>query len=179
MIGRPATASPDLIRTPDQRLRIYISSAFNEMQTEAEQACQAVRALRMTPVVFEGGARPHPPRELYQAYIQQSHVFIGVYGSEYGWVAPDLGISTLEDEYRMAAGMPRLIYVREAPARDSRLEALLEEIRRDAAVAYKYFSNARARLPIEDLSWCFQILRATDARRAAAFRLTSATLAAD
>jgi predicted ATPase len=142
MTGRPAIALPQLIRTPDQRLRVYISSAFDEMQAETEQACQAVRALRMTPVVFEGGARPHPPRDLYHAYIQQSHVFIGIYGAEYGWVAPGLGISTLEDEYRMAAAMPRLIYIREAPARDSRLAALLDDIRRDAAVAYKYFADA-------------------------------------
>src|SRR4051812_39455524 len=26
----------------------------------------------MTPVMFELGARPHPPRELYRAYLEQS-----------------------------------------------------------------------------------------------------------
>jgi hypothetical protein len=29
--------------------------------------------------MFELGARPHPPRELYRAYLRQSHVFVGIY----------------------------------------------------------------------------------------------------
>jgi hypothetical protein len=29
--------------------------------------------------MFELGARPHRPRELYRAYLAQSDVFIGVY----------------------------------------------------------------------------------------------------
>jgi hypothetical protein len=39
-------------------------------------------------VMFELGARPHPPRELYRAYLRQSHVFVGIYHQRYGWVAP-------------------------------------------------------------------------------------------
>jgi hypothetical protein len=40
---------------------------------------RAISALRLTPVMFELGARPHRPRELYRAYLAQSDVFIGVY----------------------------------------------------------------------------------------------------
>ncbi len=29
--------------------------------------------------MFELGARPHPPRELYRAYLAQSDVFVGIY----------------------------------------------------------------------------------------------------
>ncbi|HEY7138458.1 MAG TPA: hypothetical protein VIB48_25620 [Acidimicrobiia bacterium] len=33
-----------------------------------------------SPVMFELAARPHPPRELYRAYLAQSHVFVGIHG---------------------------------------------------------------------------------------------------
>ena len=74
--------------------------------------------------MFELGARPHPPRELYRAYLEQSHVFVGIYWQRYGWVAPDESISGLEDEYRLAAAMPQLIYIKEpAPEREEELQA--------------------------------------------------------
>jgi hypothetical protein len=63
--------------------------------------------------MFELGARPHPPRDLYRAYLEQSDVFVGVYGASYGWVAPDEEVSGLEDEYNLApASMPKLIYIK-------------------------------------------------------------------
>ena len=56
--------------------------------------------------MFELGARPHPPRELYRSYLAQSEVFVGIYGQSYGWVAPGSEVSGLEDEYLLAAGKP-------------------------------------------------------------------------
>ena len=38
-------------------------------------ARHAITRLRLSPVLFEIGARPHPPRELYRAYLAQSDVF--------------------------------------------------------------------------------------------------------
>ena len=61
-------------------------------------AREAIAALRLTPVFFEAGARPYPPRELYQAYVAQSDIFIGIYWQRYGWVAPAMDISALEEE---------------------------------------------------------------------------------
>ena len=54
--------------------------------------------------MFELGARPHPPRELYRSYLAQSDVFVGVYGDRYGWVAPGSEVSGLEDEYLLSGG---------------------------------------------------------------------------
>jgi hypothetical protein len=45
--------------------------------------------------MFELGARPHPPRELYRAYLRQSHVFVDIYHQRYGWVAPREEISDI------------------------------------------------------------------------------------
>jgi predicted ATPase len=102
--------------------------------------------------LFELGARPHPPRDLYMAYLEQSHVFLGIYWERYGWVAPEMDISGLEDEYELATGKPKLIYVKSpAPDREGRLTGLLDRIRSDESVSYKKFSSAaELRRLIED-----------------------------
>ena len=61
-----------------------------------------IERLALAPVMFELGARPHPPRSLYRAYLEQSDIFIGVYWESYGWVAPGEEVSGLEDEYNLA-----------------------------------------------------------------------------
>ena len=65
------------IRTPDQRLRVFVSSTLAELADERRAVSRAISTLRLTPVMFELGARPHPPRELYRAYLAQSDIFIG------------------------------------------------------------------------------------------------------
>jgi len=109
MSGSARTA----IRTPDQRLRVFVSSTPQELADERAAAAQAVRHLRLAPVLFELGARPHPPRELYRAYLlDQSDLFVGIYWQRYGWVAPGEEVSGLEDEYQLASDKPKLIYVK-------------------------------------------------------------------
>jgi hypothetical protein len=86
------------------------------------------------------GGRPclPAPRALYQAYLAQSDLFIGIYWQRYGWVAPDMQISGLEDEYQLAGAKPRLIYIkRPAPEREPRLAALLDRIKASNATSYK------------------------------------------
>src|SRR5438128_9894641 len=116
----PAVAPSTLpaIRTPDQRVRVFVSSTLDELAPERTAAREAIMQLRLTPVLFESGARPYPPRELYRAYLAQSDIFIGLYWQRYGWVAPGMQLSGLEDEYQLSAGKRRLIYSKTpAPAR--------------------------------------------------------------
>jgi predicted ATPase len=121
------------IRTPDHRVRVFISSTMGELAGERAVLSDVIRRLRLSPVLFELGARPHPPRALYRAYLEQSHIFVGLYWERYGWVAPDMGISGLEDEYRLVGDQPRLLYVKEpSPDREPRLTALIEEMRHSA-----------------------------------------------
>jgi predicted ATPase len=117
------------IATPDQRLRVFISSTMVELAQERQAVRDAVTRLRLIPVLFELGARAHPPRELYRAYLGQSDVFVGIYGERYGWLAPGMEVSGLEDEYDLSAGMPRLLYVRRsAPDREPRLQELIDRM---------------------------------------------------
>ncbi len=140
-----------IIRTPDQRLRVFVSSTLQELADERQAARDAITHLRLAPVMFELGARPHPPKELYRAYLDQSHIFIGIYWQKYGWVAPDMTISGLEDEYNLSGDKPKLIYIKSpAPDREPRLNELLERVKTDN-VSYKYFSTpAELRESIEN-----------------------------
>jgi predicted ATPase len=154
-VVREATASGTPIRTPDQRLRVFVSSTLGELADERAAARRAIERLRLTPVMFELGARPHPARALYRSYLAQSHVFVGLYWERYGWVAPDETISGLEDEYMLSSSLPRLVYLKDpAPAREPRLAELIERIRADDTVAYKRFETAAEieRLLTEDLA---------------------------
>ena len=131
------------VLTPDQRLRVFISSTMQELAPERAAARDAIESVQLTPVLFELGARPHPPRTLYQAYLEQSHIFIGIYWQSYGWVAPDLNISGVEDEFRQSTGVPRLLYVKDpAPQREPRLDKLLRKFRTEASFSYKKFATA-------------------------------------
>jgi hypothetical protein len=68
-----------VIRTPDRRLRVFVSSTLGELSEERRTVSRAVSALRLTPVMFEAGARPYPPAEVYRSYLAQADVFIGLY----------------------------------------------------------------------------------------------------
>ena len=131
------------IRTPDQRVRVFVSSTLEELAEERQAVRDAIGSLRMTPVMFEQGARPHPPRALYRAYLEQSDVFVGLYWKRYGWVAPGEEISGLEDEYARSGDRPKLIYIKSpATNREPRLSQLIERIQLDDRVSFRRFSLA-------------------------------------
>lgn len=131
-----------MILTPDQRLRVFVSSTLGELAAERVVVREAIESLRLAPVMFEMGARPHPPRALYRAYLEQSHVFVAIYAERYGWVAPEMDISGLEDEYRLSGDRPKLVYVLDpAPAREPRLTEMLDDVAADPLVRLRVYSS--------------------------------------
>jgi predicted ATPase/class 3 adenylate cyclase len=144
-----------VILTPDQRVRVFISSTLEELADERAAALRAIRRLHLVPVWFESGARPHPPQSMYRAYLDQSQIFVGIYWQRYGWVGPGMEISGLEDEFRLAAGKPMLLYLKSpAPDQEPGLTAMIEGIRAAGAVSYRQFATAREleRLLADDLA---------------------------
>jgi predicted ATPase len=140
MAAGPSEAG--MIRTPDQRVRVFVSSTLTELAAERRAVRDAVTRLRLVPVMFELGARPHPPQPVYRAYLAQSQVFVAIYWQSYGWSAPGEQTSGLEDEYELSAGMPRLIYVKSpAPDREPRLAQLLARIQDEGGVSYRQFAE--------------------------------------
>ncbi|GIF72400.1 ATP-binding protein [Asanoa siamensis] len=133
-------AGGNTIRTPDDRLRVFVSSTLDELAAERRAVRDAVTGLRLIPVMAESSARPHPPRELYRAYLAESQLFVGVYSQRYAEAPGGLSV---EDEYLLAEELPKLVYVRAGgPDRDPRLTAMLDRIRQDARVSYRYFETA-------------------------------------
>jgi predicted ATPase len=130
------------IRTPDQRLRVFVSSTLVELAAERSAARAAIEQLRLAPVMFESGARPHPAQAVYRAYLAQSDIFIGIYADSYGWIGPGMTMSGLEDEFQLAADMPRLLYVKSpASGRDPALGKMLDQIKASGQTSYKKFTD--------------------------------------
>ena len=144
-----------VIRTPDQRLRVFVSSTLQELADERQAVSRAISALRLAPVMFELGAQPHPPQEVYRAYLAQSDVFVGLYWQRYGWIGPGMEISGLEDEFDLSRELPRLLYIK-APAsgREPRLADLLARIEKEASASYRTFRTPAelSRLVRDDLA---------------------------
>jgi predicted ATPase len=144
-----------VIRTPDRRLRVFVSSTLDELAEERRAVSRAVSALRLTPVMFEAGARPYPPAEVYRAYLTQADVFIGLYWQRYGQLVRGMHISGLEEEFNLSGGLPRLLYVK-APVldREPRLADLLARIEEESSASYRSFRTPAelGRLVRDDLA---------------------------
>jgi predicted ATPase len=132
---------PGMAGSGAQRLRVFVSTAIGELAAERAAAAEAIAGLLLAPVLFELGERSSSPRSMYRAYLDHSDIFVGVYWQRYGWVAPGMGVSDLEDQYDLTSDRPRLIYVKEpAESRDPRLQGFLDKIEAEGMAAYKVFS---------------------------------------
>ena len=152
----PRERYPSAVLTPDQRIRVFVSSTMEELAPERAGVRRAIEHLHLSPVLFELGARAHPPRSLYRSYLDQSHVFVAIYWERYGWIAPGMDVSGLEDEYLLTGVKPKLVYVkRPAPQREARLNEMLDRIRASDEVSYKSFSDTEEleRLVADDLAF--------------------------
>jgi Domain of unknown function (DUF4062) len=152
MSQRPRDKVP--IQTPDRRLRVFVSSTLGELAEERRAVSRAISALRLTPVMFEAGARPYPPADVYRAYLAQSDVFIGLYWQRYGQLVPVARVSGLEEEFALSGALPRLLYVKTpAPDREPCLADLLDRIQAEASASYRHFRTP-AELGRNAAHWC-------------------------
>jgi predicted ATPase/class 3 adenylate cyclase len=148
-------AQTDVILTPDRRVRVFISSALEELAAEQAAARRAIRRLHLVPVWYKSGVRPRPSRSTYRADLAHSQVFVGIYWQRYGEVAPAMDVSILEDEYQLAVGKPMLLYLkRPAPDQEPRLTAMIDGIRAAGTVPYRTFATPKEleRLLADDLA---------------------------
>ena len=104
---------------------------------------------------FKSGARPHPPRGMYRAYLEQSQVFVGIYSQRYGSVAPGIEIAG----WRMSTGWRRAsrsCCTSSVPLRaeEPRLTAMIDSIRAGGTVSCRAFATPKEleRLLAEDLA---------------------------
>ncbi len=116
---------------PVDRLRVFVSSTIEECAHERQVVRDAITSINHEPVLFEDvGARPYPPREVYQQALGTSQIFIGIYRESYGSIAPGMQISGVEDEFELAAtqGKDRLVYIYQTSSpREPRLQTLVDK----------------------------------------------------
>lgn len=128
-----------------EKVHVFVSSTIEECRAEREEAKRAIVSLNHAPLLFEGaGARSYPPRTLYLRMIHTAHIFIGIYRNDYGWIAPDMPISGIEDEFRNATtrGMPRLIYIlKDDSGRSDRLRSLLDQIMLESGLTVAFYEE--------------------------------------
>ena len=128
------------------RLGVFVSSTIRECAEERSRARDVITALNHEPILFEDiGARPHPPQPIYRARLDISHIFVAIYRHSYGWIAPDMDVSGIEDEFRLATarGMDRLVYVYQTPAsRDPKLQDLINLAKNNGVVTATYTDAA-------------------------------------
>ena len=129
------------------RLKVFVSSTIKECATERAAVRDAIRSINHEPILFEDiGARPHPPRDVYKARLEISQIFVGIYKESYGWIAPEMDVSGVEDEFRLAAaqGMNRLIYIYKTPSsRDPQLQILIDEAKNAGITLATYTKPAQ------------------------------------
>jgi len=130
-----------------QRLKVFISSTMQELEAERWVVKQATEELgpQYNPVVAEVcRARPESPREVCQRAVTECDLFVLLLGEKYGTPIVAGGISPTEDEYNTAreAGKPILVFVKDVPPREPRLEAFLARVA-DFVEGHwvKHFSN--------------------------------------
>ena len=131
--------SSDLIRTPDQRLRVYVSGDPARLPAERRAAREAVGSLHLTPVTVdvEGAAG----RQVATAYLGQSNAFVGVYDPALGEGPPVPDGSLQEFELAEAAALPKLLYVRAGEGASGWLPPYLAAAAREGA-PLKRFGDA-------------------------------------
>ncbi len=117
--------------TPNEALRIFISSTITDLGPERLAVKEVVEELQLNPILAEGlGARPETPREVTLSLVRQSDIYIGLFWQRYGEVSSG-GLSATEEEYQEARAFskPILIYIKEpAPNRDKLLARFLSEL---------------------------------------------------
>ncbi|MDE0527444.1 MAG: DUF4062 domain-containing protein [Truepera sp.] len=136
------------------RLRVFVSSTIKECAAERDAVREAIQSINFEPVLFEDiGARPYPPREVYKARLEDSQIFIGIYKESYGWIAPEMDISGVEDEFWLATdrGMPRLVYIYGTPScRDERLQSLIDKAKNSGITVWFYTDPAQLEERVRD-----------------------------
>lgn len=118
---------------PSPRTAVFVSSTIGECAEERIAARNAIASIKCDPILFETiGARPHPARVTYMEGLARAQICIIIWKESYGWIDPAINISGIDDEFRIARerNLELLIYIKaDAPNRDARLKALLDEAR--------------------------------------------------
>lgn len=98
-----------------KKLKIFISSTIKDLANEREIVARAINDLHFEAIRAETlGSRPETPAEICKTMVQESDIFIGIYGNRYGYVPENEVRSITEIEFDEARRMGKdiLIYIK-------------------------------------------------------------------
>jgi hypothetical protein len=111
--------------------RVFISSVIKGFERERGAARRAVESLRQQPVMAEDfGAKPHSAQTACLEGVRSSHIYVGILGERYGFVAQS-GFSVTEEEFLEArrCGLRVLLFNQNGP-KEARQQDFLDRIKK-------------------------------------------------
>lgn len=145
-----------LIACYDMPLRIFISSVYRELQPERRALQEEIHKLQDLFIGMEFfGSDPGKPADYSVRRVQESDLYIGLFGNDYGSVEPTSGLSFTQLEYEAAIDrVPCLIYFKESnpdgAGTDARLTVLKDQLRtRHIVYTFKNTSDLKLQFLVD------------------------------
>lgn len=115
-----------------EQLKLFISSTQKDLQDERNSVQAAVEELGHTCLRAETYSAPgSSPKAACVLMARECDVYIGIFGSRYGFVVPELGISATEMEFREARSQNPakiFVYVKKAEQIEPEQERFLNDV---------------------------------------------------
>ena len=122
-------------------LKIFVSSVYRELTKERLALGDEIQRLQDLFVGMElFGSDPKKPADYVVQKVEESDLYVGLFGDDYGSIDPATGISFTQLEYEAAVSkhIPCLIYFKASssgPPANPQLAALKERLRRDHIIS--------------------------------------------
>ena len=133
-----------VIRTPDQRIRVFVSSTLRELEPRAPRRPSG----RSSDCAWRPSCSNSERARIRRASCiaptsQQSDVFVGIYGASYGWIAPGRRRLGARGRVQPRPGGDAEAHLPQGDcgARAERLTELIDRIKADDTVSYVSFST--------------------------------------
>ena len=141
-----------------KKFRIFLSSVQSEFATERRLLAEYIRTDALLGRFFdiflfeEAVARDQSPACVYLGEVEQSDVYMGLLGSEFGYET-ESGVSATESEYDLATrlGKTRLVFIKSVSRRDPREIRFVEKVQ--GAKSYDSASSQLGRVCREVREW--------------------------
>lgn len=131
------------IRPPDQRVRVFIGNFSKELEEEQRAVEDAIRDLKLRPLVVDLDAPSLTPEEVYQACVEQSQLAICIVDAGLDQTTPSPVRAALEDLLGQVSGKLSLLYIKDAPQESNpTFKKFLQDIRSRGTVRYHTFSTS-------------------------------------
>ena len=125
---------------------VFLSSTFEDMKEYRKAIIDRIIQLRMVPICMENwGANANKVTSVITDEVKKADIYLGIFGTRYGYVDENTNMSMTEIEYReaLASNKPILVYIAKNAKDDittgdnsQKMLELLTEIEKERIVYY-------------------------------------------